>query len=69
MDRKPFSRRSRKQARTELEELVRLLNGADPTLIPVLTVGGVAGLRRTEIQRLDWAVVPGLKVDHNLTVS
>jgi len=38
-------------------ELAALLASADDTLRPVIAVGGLAGLRTTEMMRLDWADV------------
>jgi integrase len=34
-----------------------MLNGADEALVPVIALGGLAGLRREEIMRLEWADV------------
>ncbi len=39
------------------EEMARVLEAADPVLIPFLTIGAFAGLRHAEIQRLDWSEV------------
>ena len=39
------------------EELARVLNAAEPVLIPFLTIGAFAGLRHAELQRLDWSEV------------
>lgn len=39
------------------EEMVRVLEMAEPELIPFLAIGAFAGLRHAEIQRLDWAEV------------
>jgi integrase len=36
------------------EELTQLLNHAPAELVPFLTLGGFAGLRSAEIERLDW---------------
>ena len=36
-------------------QMQALLNGASAELIPFITLGGFAGLRSAEIQRLDWA--------------
>jgi integrase len=36
------------------EELAQLLNHAPAELVPFLTLGGFAGLRSAEIERLDW---------------
>lgn len=36
------------------EEMVKLLKGASERLIPLLAIGGFAGLRTAEILRLDW---------------
>ena len=36
-------------------ELRNMLNGADAALLPVIALGGLAGLRREEIIRLEWA--------------
>ena len=37
-----------------VEELARLLETAPPDLIPYLAIGAFAGLRRAELERLDW---------------
>lgn len=37
-----------------LEEMKALLNAADKSLAPFIAIGGFAGLRSSEIQRLDW---------------
>jgi len=39
------------------EELLEILNAARPEMIPWLTIGGFAGLRAAEIQRLNWSEV------------
>jgi integrase len=39
------------------EEMSRILRAARPELIPFLTLGGFAGLRTAEVQRLDWSDV------------
>jgi integrase len=39
------------------KELRDMLNGADEALLPVIALGGLAGLRREEIMRLEWADV------------
>ena len=39
------------------EELERVLELAEPALIPFLTIGAFAGLRHAEIERLDWSEV------------
>jgi integrase len=39
------------------EEFARVLNTAEPDLIPFLTIGAFAGLRHAELQRLDWSEV------------
>ncbi|MDP9098494.1 MAG: tyrosine-type recombinase/integrase [Verrucomicrobiota bacterium] len=36
------------------EELARLLENAVPAVIPYLSIGAFAGLRASEIERLDW---------------
>ena len=36
------------------EEMIELLRHAHSTLIPFLTIGGFAGIRHAEIQRLNW---------------
>jgi len=51
-----------KQETTEIEifrpeEMARLLAYAGQALVPFLAIGGFAGLRHAEIQRLDWAEV------------
>jgi hypothetical protein len=38
----------------KLEEMKALLNAADKSLVPFIAIGGFAGLRSSEIQRLDW---------------
>jgi integrase len=37
------------------DEMTKLLEAAEPALIPFLTIGAFAGLRHAELQRLDWA--------------
>jgi integrase len=37
-----------------VEEMSRLLEKADEDLIPYIAIGGFAGLRRAELERLDW---------------
>jgi integrase len=44
-------------------ELERVLELAEPALIPFLTIGAFAGLRHAEIQRLDWSEV---RLEENL---
>ena len=39
------------------KELQHMLDGAGPDLLPVIALGGLAGLRREEILRLEWADV------------
>jgi len=39
------------------DELAKLLETAEPVLIPFLTIGAFAGLRHAELQRLDWSEV------------
>ena len=39
------------------EEMARVLEHAEPALIPFLTIGAFAGLRRAEIARLEWPQV------------
>lgn len=39
------------------EELIRVLEHAEPALVPFIAVAAFAGLRHAEIQRLDWAEV------------
>ena len=48
-----------------LEEMKALLAAADETLVPFIAIGGFAGLRSSEIQRLDWQDV---KFDSNCIV-
>src|SRR5438309_2578708 len=43
------------------QELARVLERAEPALIPFLTIGAFAGLRHAEIARLDWSAV---RLDH-----
>jgi integrase len=38
-------------------ETARLLETADPELVPFITIGTFAGLRRAELERLDWSDV------------
>src|SRR5207249_9080154 len=40
-----------------LEETVRLLESAAPELVPYVAIGAFAGLRRAELERLDWREV------------
>jgi len=44
-------------------ELERVLELAEPALVPFLTIGAFAGLRHAEIQRLDWSEV---RLEENL---
>ena len=37
-----------------VEEMARLLGNASETLIPSIAIGAFAGLRRAELERLDW---------------
>jgi len=51
-----------KQEATEIEifrpeEMARLMAYAEAALVPFIAIGGFAGLRHAEIQRLDWAEV------------
>ena len=39
------------------DEMRRLLEAAPPDLVPLLAIGGFAGLRMAEICRLDWSAV------------
>ena len=39
------------------EEMVEILSAARPEMVPWLAIGGFAGLRSAEIQRLDWSEV------------
>ena len=39
------------------EELIRLMKAADQDFLPSLLLGGFAGLRSSEIERLNWRVV------------
>ena len=39
------------------DELAKLLEAAEPALIPFLAIGAFAGLRHAELQRLDWSEV------------
>jgi integrase len=39
------------------EELMRVLEDAEPELVPFIAIGAFAGLRHAEIKRLDWAEV------------
>ena len=43
------------------EELKKMLDGAAAASVPVIALGGLAGLRREEIMRLDWADVWRIK--------
>lgn len=47
------------------EEMQALLAAADETLMPFIAIGGFAGLRSSEIQRLDWQ---DMKFDSNCIV-
>ena len=38
-------------------ELTRLLKAADAKVVPFITIGAFAGLRRAELERLDWSEV------------
>ena len=38
-------------------ETARLLEAADPELVPFIAIGAFAGLRRAELERLDWSDV------------
>ena len=38
-------------------ETARLLEAADAALVPFIAIGAFAGLRRAEIERLDWSEV------------
>jgi integrase len=49
------------------KELRDMLNGADAALLPYIALGGLAGLRREEIMRLEWADV--WRVDGNVEIS
>jgi integrase len=40
-----------------IEETARLLESAPPELVPYIAIGAVAGLRRAELERLDWREV------------
>jgi len=40
-----------------VEETIRLLNNAPENLIPFVAIGAFAGLRRSELERLDWKEV------------
>jgi integrase len=48
-------------------ELAVMLGAAEPCLLPVLALGGLAGLRREEILRLEWADV--WRVDGKVEIS
>ncbi|MHC5066752.1 MAG: tyrosine-type recombinase/integrase, partial [Planctomycetota bacterium] len=39
------------------EQFSKLLHAADPDLIPILAIGGLAGIRMAELDRLDWTAV------------
>ena len=39
------------------DELARLLNNAEPEVIPYIAIGAFAGLRAAEIDRLDWSEI------------
>ena len=38
-----------------VEETVRLLGAAPPDMVPILAIGAFAGLRRAELERLEWS--------------
>jgi integrase len=40
-----------------VDETTRLLNNASESLIPFIAIGAFAGLRRSELERLDWKEV------------
>jgi integrase len=40
-----------------VEQTARLLESADPVLVPYIAIGAFAGLRRAELERLDWKEV------------
>src|SRR5438132_10550593 len=40
-----------------ITETARLLEGASPELLPYVAIGAFAGLRRAELERLDWSEV------------
>jgi integrase len=40
-----------------VEETARLLEAADPKILPFIAIGAFAGLRRAELERLDWREV------------
>src|SRR5262249_36054647 len=40
-----------------VEEAARLLESAAPELVPYIAIGAFAGLRRAELERLDWREV------------
>jgi integrase len=40
-----------------VEEIARLLESAAPELVPYIAIGAFAGLRRAELERLDWREV------------
>jgi integrase len=39
------------------EQFAKILHAAPPTLIPILAIGGFAGMRKAEMDRLDWNAV------------
>ena len=39
------------------EQFARILHAAPPRLIPILAIGGFAGMRKAEMDRLDWSAV------------
>jgi integrase len=39
------------------EQFAKLLHAAPPSLIPILAIGGFAGMRKAEMDRLDWNAV------------
>ena len=39
------------------KQFARILHAAPPRLIPILAIGGLAGMRKAEMDRLDWSAV------------
>jgi integrase len=39
------------------EQFAKILHAAPPSLIPILAIGGFAGMRKAEMDRLDWNAV------------
>jgi integrase len=40
-----------------VQQMARLLDAAPPELLPYVAIGAFAGLRRAELERLDWSEI------------